>query len=109
MHEPHPMTACRLLASAGCSVARFNFRGGINRGESSINDVKAVAEWFTQPRDGKEPLASQVLIVGYSYGSVIAATAAAEIPQTIGCAVLAPPLRFSWAVYLFNGRALLNW
>lgn len=102
MYDPHPTTACRLMEEAGCSVARFNFRGGINRGSSSVMDVKAVADWFTKPVDGRGPLASQVLLVGYSYGSMIAAAAAAEIPECIGYALLGPPLAYGWAVYLFN-------
>lgn len=108
MHDRHPVTVCRLMARAGCSTARFNFRSGINRGVSSIEDVKSVAEWFTEPRDGKEPVASQVLLVGYSYGSVIAAAAAAEIPRSIGWVTVGTPLSYSWALYLLNGRRLLE-
>merc|ERR1719265_2170034 len=78
MHDPHPVTVCQFFGEAGCSTARFNFRGGINRGMSSVQDVKAVAAWFTQPRDGQAPLASQVLIVGYSYGTMPACAAASQ-------------------------------
>merc|ERR1719393_986484 len=106
MHDPHPQTTCRLFAQAGCSTVRFNFRSGINRGLSSVEDFKAVAAWFTQPRDGKEPLASQVLIVGYSYSAVIAAAAAAEIPESIGYVSNAPCISVAWAVYLFNYQRL---
>merc|ERR1711939_588064 len=90
MHDPHPVTVCQLFSKAGCSTARFNFRGGVNRGISSVEDFKTVAEWFTQPRDGQEPLASQVLLVGYSYSAVLAAAAAAEIPESIGYVSNAP-------------------
>eukprot|EP00928_Gymnodinium_smaydae_P088931 TRINITY_DN72966_c0_g1_i1.p1 TRINITY_DN72966_c0_g1~~TRINITY_DN72966_c0_g1_i1.p1 ORF type:complete len:264 (-),score=36.36 TRINITY_DN72966_c0_g1_i1:412-1203(-) len=108
MDDPHPVTVCRMMAEAGCSTARFNFRSGINRGPTSVADVKAVASWFTEPRDGNDALASQVLLVGYSYGSIIAAAAAAEIPQSIGYAVIGPPLAYTWALYLLNGGALLE-
>lgn len=102
MHDPHPATACSVMAQAGCSTARLNFRGCINRGKSSVADVVAVAEYFTKPSGDQPPLASQVLLVGYSYGSMIAAAAAAEIPECIGYALLGPPLDYGWFIYLFN-------
>jgi alpha/beta superfamily hydrolase len=106
MHDPQPSLVCRTLAKAGCSTVRFNFRSGIGSGNGSVEDVRAVAEWFTKRHDGAEPIASQVLIVGYSYGSMIGAAAAAEIPQSIGYIVLGPPIDYSWALYVFNGSAL---
>mmetsp|Transcript_50459 Transcript_50459/g.113470 ORF Transcript_50459/g.113470 Transcript_50459/m.113470 type:complete len:180 (-) Transcript_50459:27-566(-) len=96
------------MSEAGCSPCRFNFRGGLNRGLSSIADVKAVAAWFTEPRDGKKPLASQVLLIGYSYGSIVAAAAAPDILECIGYVVLGPPLRYTWALYLGNGKHMLE-
>lgn len=108
MHDPHPATACRIFAQAGCSTARFNFRGGINRGWDSMDDVKGVAEWFTKPRAGADrPTASRVLLVGYSYGSIVAAAAAAEIPELLGVVVVNPPIHYAWALYLFNGRTMM--
>mmetsp|Transcript_19507 Transcript_19507/g.45379 ORF Transcript_19507/g.45379 Transcript_19507/m.45379 type:complete len:231 (-) Transcript_19507:93-785(-) len=107
MHDPHPTTACRLLAAAGCSTCRFNFRSGIGRGNGSVEDVKAVAEWFVSGKaGGRTPLASQVLLIGYSYGSMIAAAAAAEIQESIGYALYGPPLDYAWAIYCFNGGGL---
>lgn len=107
MYDPHPATATRAMGQAGCSTVRLNFRSGIGSGESSVADVKAAAAWFLEPQDGDEPLASQVLIVGYSYGSVIGMAAAAEIPQCIGFVALGPPLDYAWALYIRNGPSLL--
>mmetsp|Transcript_63292 Transcript_63292/g.115394 ORF Transcript_63292/g.115394 Transcript_63292/m.115394 type:complete len:231 (-) Transcript_63292:25-717(-) len=106
MYDPHPTTVCKVFGEAGCSTARFNFRGGIGWGEASAEDVKAVADWFTKPQDDKAPLASQVLLVGYSYGALIAAAAGADIPEMIGWTTIAPALDYAWAIYLFNGRSL---
>jgi len=108
MYDPHPTSVCDVFRLAGCSTVRFNFRGGVNRGLSSMADVKAVAAYFTQRQGGNPPLATQVLVVGYSYGSIIAAAAATEIPQCIGYGVICPPLHYSWALYLFNGSHLLR-
>lgn len=106
MDDPHPVTVTHLFGKAGCSTARLDFRSGIGSGESSVADVKAVAAWFVEPRDGKAALASQVIIVGYSYGSMIGAAAAAEIPQCVAWAALGPPLGYSWALYLWNAGSL---
>lgn len=107
MGDRHPVTVCRTMASAGCSTARFDFRSGLGWGGSSISDVEAVAAWFTEPRgDGAPPLATQVLIVGYSYGSLIGAAAAAGIPAAIGYAAINPPLGYGWALYCCNTRDL---
>ena len=43
MGDPHPHTVVRLFGRAGCSTARFNFRSGLGFGNSSVEDVKAVA------------------------------------------------------------------
>jgi len=106
MEDPHVQQVCRTFGSAGCSTVRFDFRSGIGSGSSSVEDVKSVAAWFVEPQDGAQPLASQVLVVGYSYGSVIGAAAAADIPQCVGCATIAPPLDYGWALYLFRGSSL---
>ncbi|CAE8707972.1 unnamed protein product, partial [Polarella glacialis] len=107
MQDPHCVTVCRLFGTAGCSTVRFDFRRGIGSGSASVEDVRAVAAWFTDRReDGSEPLASQVLVVGYSYGSMIGAAATAEIPAAIGYAALCPPIDYGWALYVFNGAWL---
>merc|ERR550532_379427 len=95
------------MAETGCSTARFNFRGGLNRGLASIADVKAVADWFTEPRDGKEPIASQVLLVGYNYGSIVAAAAVPDLPKCIGFAILGPPLSYMKPFFMLNGDEML--
>ncbi|CAE7547847.1 TEX30 [Symbiodinium sp. CCMP2592] len=110
MADPHPHTVCRLFGTAGCTTVRFNFRGGIGSGAGSVEDVKAVAAWMTKPNPlpeaGGRILCSHVLIVGYSYGSIIGAAAAAEIPSVIGYAALGPPLDYGWALYMFNAQNL---
>jgi len=110
MADPHPRTVCHVFGEAGCTTVRFNFRSGIGSGNSSLEDVKAVAAWLTTPRDAPEAggriIASKVLIVGYSYGSLIGAAAAAEIEETIGYAMIGPPLDYGWALYIFNAAKL---
>eukprot|EP00929_Paragymnodinium_shiwhaense_P055540 TRINITY_DN27823_c0_g1_i1.p1 TRINITY_DN27823_c0_g1~~TRINITY_DN27823_c0_g1_i1.p1 ORF type:complete len:243 (+),score=55.18 TRINITY_DN27823_c0_g1_i1:112-840(+) len=107
LNDPHPATVCRLFGKAGCSTVRFNFRSGIGTGNANVADVIAVAKWFTEPREGAEaPVAQKVLVAGYSYGSIIGAAAAADIPGCIGYMCLGPPLDYCWALYLFSGGAM---
>eukprot|EP00434_Breviolum_minutum_P013094 symbB.v1.2.011539.t2/scaffold778.1/size163404/22 len=54
MADPHPRTVCHVFGEAGCTTVRFNFRSGIGSGNSSLEDVKAVAAWLTTPRDAPE-------------------------------------------------------
>jgi len=109
MHDPHPTTACRVFGAAGCSTARFDFRSGIGSGQSSIDDVIAVADWFTTAHQGRDvPEASQVLLVGYSYGSLIASAASAEIPRCIAWVAIGPPIDYGWALYVFNTSNILE-
>ncbi|CAK9098884.1 unnamed protein product [Durusdinium trenchii] len=108
MADPHPRTVCHTFGNAGCSTVRFNFRSGIGSGSGSVEDVKAVARWLTRPREeaGGRIVASKILIVGYSYGSIIGAAAAAEIPEAFGYAMIGPPLDYGWALYMFNAANL---
>eukprot|EP00930_Biecheleria_cincta_P059610 TRINITY_DN45318_c0_g1_i1.p1 TRINITY_DN45318_c0_g1~~TRINITY_DN45318_c0_g1_i1.p1 ORF type:complete len:388 (-),score=53.38 TRINITY_DN45318_c0_g1_i1:18-1181(-) len=110
MWDPHPRTAAKIMAEAGCSTVRFDFGwgNGVGSGNASIEDVKSVAAWFTSPRDGNAGLASQVVLIGYSYGSVIAAAASSDIPECIGYAAVCPPLDYAWGLYMFNSTRLLS-
>jgi dienelactone hydrolase len=44
------------------------------------------------------------MLVGYSYGSLIAASASANIPQRIGCISIAPPWTVQHWLLLFNSN-----
>lgn len=53
-------------------------------------------------RHGRCP--NRLLLVGYSYGSIIAASASSSIPQVIGVASIAPPIGVRHWLYMFNGN-----
>ena len=89
MYDPHPVTVCKLFRQAGYSTCRFNFRSGLGRGWGSIEDVKSAADYYTNPEKNDAPgaagpRATKVLLVGYSYGSLVAMAAASVIPACIG-------------------------
>jgi len=104
MHDATVTRVIQVFGSAGLTTLRFNFRSGIGRGLQSVDDVTLAARYLL---DGLplEQRPSRVLIVGYSYGSIPAAVAAAELgAECIGFAMLAPPLDW-WAasaLYIFN-------
>lgn len=71
-----------------------------------VEQVKEAAEFLLQGRHGdhREEAPTRLLLVGYSYGSLISASASASIPQVIGVASIAPPLGVRHWLYLFNGN-----
>ena len=48
----------------------------------------------------------RVLVVGYSYGSIVSAAACVDIPECIGFAVIAPPL--DWYVHFALNLGVLE-
>jgi len=68
-----------------------------------VEQVKEAAEYLLKGRGQMAP-ATRLLLVGYSYGSIICASASAGIPQVVGVASIAPPIGVRHWLYLFNGN-----
>ena len=45
--------------------------------------------------------AQRIVVVGYSYGSLIAIRAAAKLPDCVGWVAVNPPLSYAWFLYSF--------
>ncbi|KAJ8601312.1 hypothetical protein CTAYLR_007246 [Chrysophaeum taylorii] len=103
LHDPHVVTVTRFFGHAGCATARLQFRTGFSCGSAPIGDASAAAEALL-----RIPNIQRVLLVGYSYGSIVAMSAADAIPEALGWASIAPPLDYVWALFLFNSRAILD-
>jgi len=103
MHDPHVTAVSRLFGSYGAATARVAFRTGFSCGSSSVDDVVAAAEALLAI-----PNVESVLVCGYSYGSIVAMAAAKAIPECLGWVAINPPLDVAWALFLFNGAALLE-
>lgn len=103
MHDIVVGQVVSTFAAAGCSTARFNFRSGIGRGWQSTDDVHHVARYLLHDLpEAQRP--SQLIVVGYSYGSLPSAAAATSIPECVGYVMIAPPIE-NWAanwIYCFN-------
>ena len=105
MH-PHPqyggdmdnhvvMSLCAALRGAGATTLRFNFRGTgrsggtHDGGRGEVDDARAAIMWLRNelPQDA-------LLIGGYSFGAMVAASIANEFPVA-GVVLVSPPVGYS--------------
>jgi len=89
----------RHFTHRGAVACCFNFRGvgksggsGSWRGGSERDDVKAVAQYLLKTH----ATVRRLLLVGYSYGSVIAASVADELPEIAAFAAISYPFGPLW-------------
>jgi alpha/beta superfamily hydrolase len=95
------------------TTMRFDFCGSqIGRGYRQVQQVQEAAKFLL----GEEHLSPQerlndgvvipkyILLVGYSYGSIISASASASIPTCIGVVSIAPPFAVRHWLYVFHGN-----
>jgi alpha/beta superfamily hydrolase len=71
-----------------------------------VEQVREAAEFLLNGRyNGRRSTPPiRLLLVGYSYGSIISASASASIPQVVGVASIAPPIGVRHWLFLFNGN-----
>lgn len=92
MHNNVVETCVRAAHEAGWAALRFNFRGvggstgQHDQGKGEVEDVLASARWLT----GRAP--GRVIIIGYSFGSLVGSQAAPRVPNLAGGVWVAPPL-----------------
>ncbi|KAJ3176667.1 hypothetical protein HK101_010387 [Irineochytrium annulatum] len=96
------------FAQEGLMTIRFNFRGvgrstgwGTFRGIGELDDVVSVYKWAKLQQGGAP---RNFIICGYSFGSVVAAAAACEMPECIGIISISYPYSVLWSLTLFNGQ-----
>ncbi|MBN1773860.1 MAG: alpha/beta fold hydrolase [Deltaproteobacteria bacterium] len=93
MHSPPVDWVRRALVGRGAAVLRFNFRGtGASGGKhggghAEIEDVAAALQFLA----GHAPRA-RLALVGYSFGALVAARAAALREDLFALGLIAPPL-----------------
>ena len=110
----------------GITTMRFNFCGSqIGRGDRQVDQVREAAQFLlagqhlkmmtsssaptslqsnNESEEQKSKPPSHILLVGYSYGSIISASASATIQQCIGAVMISPPLAVRQWLYMFNGN-----
>jgi len=99
---------CKYFSSLGATTLRFNFRGvgrssgsGSWFGETERGDVVSCCNYLLE----NHKHINKILLIGYSYGSVISSSVAGEIDSVIGfCAISYPfgPLYLMLLGHLLN-------
>lgn len=105
-------TLSRAYRELGVVSIRFNFRGvGLSEGDieptvSCVNDLVAVVDWVRQQQPN-----ARIILAGFSFGAMIAATAADAI-KPVHLSLVAPPTlkypfphQFSMPVVVHQGMA----
>jgi alpha/beta superfamily hydrolase len=92
----------------GITTMRFDFGGSqIGRGYQQVQQVEEAANFLLKgghQANKESPRPTYILLVGYSYGSIISASASANISQCVGVISIAPPLAVRHWLYVFNGN-----
>mmetsp|Transcript_11967 Transcript_11967/g.25349 ORF Transcript_11967/g.25349 Transcript_11967/m.25349 type:complete len:275 (+) Transcript_11967:152-976(+) len=100
------------------TTMRFDFCGSqFGRGGRQVDQVREAANFLltgqhqintktssssSESRAKKTP-PKFILLIGYSYGSIISASASATISQCIGTVMISPPLAVRHWLYMFHG------
>ncbi len=94
MHTKAVFRAAQALADVGIAALRFNFRGvgtstgSYDQGIGEKEDVIAALDWLEERHPGL-PL----VVGGFSFGSMVALSAAAEDPRVVALFGLGLPIR----------------
>jgi len=97
----------------GITTLRLDFQGSqIGRGHGQVEQVMEAASFLldgkhletTTSANDEDKRLRYILLVGYSYGSVICGSASAHIPSCIGVISIAPPFGVRHWLYCFNGN-----
>jgi alpha/beta superfamily hydrolase len=109
MHNDLVVTLSQALGAAGLATLRFDFRGvgasgGVyDHGRGEVEDVRAAAVML-RTRLG----APRVVLVGYSFGSVMALQAGAADPHGVaGIVAIGPPVRMMGLDFLASATVPL--
>ena len=100
LHNNVVVAACLYFQRLGVTTARFDFNGGIGRGFTQVAQVLDVARGLLETL----PEAKHILLVGYSYGSLIAASASADLPECMASVSIAPPFSVSHWLVMFHSN-----
>ena len=93
-------TVVSMLGGVGLTTLRLNFRpgSGIGRGHAPAQDVRGACAFL---RSLEEP-PRKIVLIGYSYGSLVVADVADAIDDVAAFAMIAPPLGAASALFLFR-------
>ena len=102
MHNNVVLAAALFFQKLKITTLRFDFVGWqLSRGTYQKQQVEEAAQFLLQ--QGENP-PKHILLVGYSYGSLLSASASADIPQCIAQVSIAPPFSVKHWLLLFNSN-----
>jgi alpha/beta superfamily hydrolase len=93
MHTKVVFQSAKALASLGCAVLRFNFRGvgrsagAWDNGRGELDDFRAAVDYMAAQHPGVE-----IWAAGFSFGSYVALTVGAADPRICALIGIAPPV-----------------
>eukprot|EP00587_Corethron_hystrix_P007858 CAMPEP_0113307714 /NCGR_PEP_ID=MMETSP0010_2-20120614/6454_1 /TAXON_ID=216773 ORGANISM="Corethron hystrix, Strain 308" /NCGR_SAMPLE_ID=MMETSP0010_2 /ASSEMBLY_ACC=CAM_ASM_000155 /LENGTH=273 /DNA_ID=CAMNT_0000162635 /DNA_START=114 /DNA_END=935 /DNA_ORIENTATION=+ /assembly_acc=CAM_ASM_000155 len=108
----------RFFQSLSVTTLRFNFYGGLGRGHTQVAQLQECCRWLCQNANivatrgspkNKNCNPSSILLIGYSYGALIAGSALASVPECVGYCGIATPFGVShWLTPFSAGHHLAN-
>lgn len=114
LHNPVVVAAVLYFQRLGITTIRFDFCGSqIGRGYRQVEQVEQIAASLLAGDFSKDPMhtsggtsqrPTHLLLVGYSYGALITASATANIPACIGSVSMAPPFGVQHWLLMFHSN-----
>jgi len=109
----------RFFGGLGFTVCRFNFRGvGGSTGSATFSargeeeDLHSVIDYVTGKSklhvSGPKIACKSVVLIGYSYGSIIAGSLAGRREEVCALATISYPYSWNWALALGNHARMLS-
>ncbi|CAB9505371.1 X-Pro dipeptidyl-peptidase (S15 family) [Seminavis robusta] len=104
MHNNVVIAGARHFQRLGITTLRFDFVGWqLSWGTFQAQQVVEAANYLTE-----NTKATKIMLVGYSYGSLLAASASAQVDAVVASVSIAPPWSVKHWLLLFNSNHHLN-
>lgn len=111
LHNNVVVAAVLYFQRLGLTTCRFDFCGTqIGRGYAQVDQLKQVTEKLLNGDfcNAGTPPPKSIIMVGYSYGSLITIPASAEFPQCIASIAISPPFGVQMWLLLFANHNHLS-
>lgn len=112
MHNNVVVACVLFFQKLGITTVRFDFGGWqLSRGTGQVEQIQRVATALTEGRlspnqqqQSTKTAPKSVLLVGYSYGSLLSSSASADIANVCGVISIAPPYQVQHWLLLFHQK-----
>ena len=106
MHNNVVVATALYFQKLGMTTARFDFVGSqIGRGYIQVEQVAQVAKSLLNGEfTDTDSKPTNILLVGYSYGSLITGSASVDIPECIACVSISPPFAVQHWLLMFHSN-----